>query len=167
MLEKRRLVSPNEKAAAEKRVCAELRKLILERNVKVLHTFLPMGLELNHTPVIEYCLANEITVVTTKTLPKSTLQHLVLTDLNDLENGVFGTKHPRNAQEYSGTFDLIIVPGLAFDAEGNRLGYGGGYYDAFLKHHPESVKIAIAFPFQLVAEVPVEPFDQKVDMLLT
>lgn len=167
MLEKRRVMSTAIKAESAQRVCNQLIDLLQERNAKEVHTFLPMGNELNHAPVIEYCLANEITVVTAKTLPKSQLQHLVLSDLNDLENGVFGTKHPRNAKEWKGTYDLIIVPGLAFDKSGNRLGYGGGYYDAFLQHHPKSLKIAIAFPFQLVDEVPVESFDQKVNLVLT
>jgi 5-formyltetrahydrofolate cyclo-ligase len=167
MLEMRNGFSASEKAAAEKRVCDQLINLIKEQKAKVVHSFLPMGKELNHTPVIEFCLANQITVITTKTLPKSTLQHLVLADLNDLENGVFGTKYPRNAKEWTGTYDLIIVPGLAFDSDGNRLGYGGGYYDAFTKNHPRSWKVAVAFPFQLVNRVPVEQFDQKVDSVLT
>jgi 5-formyltetrahydrofolate cyclo-ligase len=104
-------------------------------------------------------------VVTTKTLPKSTLQHLVLTDLDDLENGVFGTKHPRNAVEWKESYDLIIVPGLAFDSHGHRLGYGGGYYDAFLPRHPNTLKVGVGFPFQLVESVPVEDFDEKVDLV--
>lgn len=166
MLEKRRNLDRSEKIAFESGVCQQLIQLIEEKHMKVIHTFLPMGKELNHTSVINYCLEKGITVVTTKTLPKSTLKHLVLSDLNDLENGVFGTKYPRNAKEWAGTYDLIIVPGLAFDSQGNRLGYGGGYYDAFIKHHPKSLKAAVGFPFQLVESVPVEDYDQKVDLVI-
>lgn len=166
MLEQRRNLSKADKAAFEQSVCEQLIALIKEKQMKVVHSFLPMGKEINHTAVIEYCLENGITIVTTKTLPKSTLQHLVLTDLNDLENGVFGTKYPRNAKEWTGSYDLIIVPGLAFDSDGNRLGYGGGYYDAFVPHHPNALKVAIAFPFQLVDVVPVEDYDQKVNLVV-
>ena len=53
-----------------------------------------------------------------------------------------------------------IVPGLAFTRSGGRLGYGGGWYDRFLaKSNPSSIKLGVAYPFQIVGEVPTEPHD--------
>lgn len=53
-------------------------------------------------------------------------------------------------------YDMILVPGLAYDADGYRIGYGGGYYDSFMIQHPNTIKIGVFYPFQEVACVPRE-----------
>lgn len=63
--------------------------------------------------------------------------------------------------------DCVITPGLAFDAEYNRLGKGGGYYDKFLSRAVNAKKIALAYDCQLVEKVPIEPNDLKVDAVIT
>jgi len=64
--------------------------------------------------------------------------------------------------------DLVIVPGLAFDSKGNRLGRGRGFYDRFLAH-PEFAGASCGFAFekQVLADVPADPLDRPVDMLVT
>ncbi len=59
--------------------------------------------------------------------------------------------------------DLIIVPGMAFDAQGHRLGRGKGYYDRFLPLAPNAYKLGVCFPYQFVDAVPVEQYDQRMD----
>jgi 5-formyltetrahydrofolate cyclo-ligase len=64
--------------------------------------------------------------------------------------------------------DLIVVPGVAFDRYGGRLGLGKGYYDRFLPHiRTDALKIAPAFECQLVDNIPVLPHDVRVDMVVT
>lgn len=63
--------------------------------------------------------------------------------------------------------DFVVVPGAAFDRSGGRLGYGGGFYDRLLVDLPNAFRAAATFSLQLVAEVPVEPHDQRVDQILT
>ena len=64
--------------------------------------------------------------------------------------------------------DVVIVPGSAFDREGGRMGYGGGFYDAFLRRlRPEARRIGIGFEAQLVEHVPCEEHDLCVDLLVT
>jgi 5-formyltetrahydrofolate cyclo-ligase len=63
--------------------------------------------------------------------------------------------------------DFVIVPGLAFDSRGNRLGYGGGYFDRLLAAHPSAHRAAVAFDLQLVEVVPVATHDVKLDALFT
>ena len=63
--------------------------------------------------------------------------------------------------------DFIVVPGVAFDRNGNRLGRGKGYYDRLLPRIPSAYKAGICFPFQLVEEVPAEPFDIRMDEIIT
>jgi 5-formyltetrahydrofolate cyclo-ligase len=64
--------------------------------------------------------------------------------------------------------DLIIIPGLAFDLHGGRLGYGKGYYDRFLhKTRAIAAKVAVCFECQLFPEIPVLPHDVRMDMVVT
>ena len=63
--------------------------------------------------------------------------------------------------------NCVIVPGAAFDLNLNRLGLGGGFYDKFLPRAVNAKKIALAYEFQIVENVPTEPHDFKVDMIIT
>ena len=63
------------------------------------------------------------------------------------------------AEPYLGPIDLIIIPGIAFDKQLNRLGRGKGYYDRFLTKHPNAYRLGICFKFQIVESVPTESFD--------
>ncbi len=66
-----------------------------------------------------------------------------------------------------GEIELFVVPGVAFDRLGNRLGRGGGYYDATLALAPAAERIGLAFAFQLVDEVPCAPLDVRMSRVIT
>lgn len=74
-----------------------------------------------------------------------------------LARGPFGTAHP--AQGEPVTPDWVLVPLLAFDRAGNRLGYGAGYYDRTLAGLPHATALGVAFACQRVAELPAGPTD--------
>ena len=80
--------------------------------------------------------------------------------------GDFNILEPQN-EPYKGDFDLIVVPGVAFDRKGNRIGRGKGYYDRFLSQHLEVKRIGVCFDFQLVDEVPSEAFDIRMDEVIS
>jgi 5-formyltetrahydrofolate cyclo-ligase len=86
-----------------------------------------------------------------------------------LDSGVWGIREPKaDAPEVAP--DILIVPLLAFDRTGNRIGYGAGYYDmtiARLRAMKPTVAIGIAFAAQEIAEVPVTPRDERLDLVLT
>lgn len=65
------------------------------------------------------------------------------------------------------TIDLVVVPAVALDPRGARIGYGAGLYDRLLPRVPRAVRVAVAFDFQLVAEVPETEGDQRVHVVLT
>lgn len=86
----------------------------------------------------------------------------------DLQPGAMGILEPKAAcLPARDSNKPIIIPGVAFDHSGNRLGYGGGYYDRFLAADPSLIKIAIAYEFQVVKDIPTEDFDQQVSTLIT
>ncbi len=163
MLEQRNNMTRSERNALSQTICAQLWGLILEKKVQVIHSFLPMGSEVNLLPLLQKALDSGLTVVVPKTLKKRQMQNLVLTDLKHMEPGIFNTYHPKDAEEYRGHYDLIIVAGLAFDQRNYRVGYGGGYYDSFLAGQPQPMKIGVFFPFQRMDEVPVEAHDVRLD----
>ena len=85
----------------------------------------------------------------------------------DLKKGAYGIEEPVGEPftDYA-SVDLAIIPGVAFDAHGNRLGRGKGYYDRLLPRLPHTYKIGICFPFQLLEEVPTEALDVRMDEVL-
>lgn len=80
--------------------------------------------------------------------------------------GDFDILEPQS-EPYHGSYDLIVVPGMAFDRNGNRLGRGKGYYDRFLCKHLTTNKIGICFDFQLVEEVPTDDNDIRMDEVIS
>jgi len=102
-------------------------------------------------------------------------------DVSELVPGYMGIPEPRikvNRRVDLSAVDLIIIPGAGFDMKGNRIGYGGGYYDRLLSgirnqkstSHPQPlppVLVALAFEEQIIEEIPSEPHDIKMDMLIT
>lgn len=89
-----------------------------------------------------------------------------LTDDTDFAIGDFNILEPQN-KPYNGSYDLIIVPGVAFDKYGNRIGRGKGYYDRFLSKHMDIKRIGICFDFQLIEEVPTEDNDIRMHEIIS
>lgn len=96
------------------------------------------------------------------------LELRLYTGPEDLKPGAYGIEEPTGElfTDYA-DIDFIVVPGVAFDRNGNRLGRGKGYYDRLLPRIPSAYKAGICFPFQLVEEVPAEPFDIRMDEIIT
>jgi len=84
----------------------------------------------------------------------------------ELKKGKFGIPEPANPVFAPEELDLIIVPGVAFDRAGHRLGRGGGFYDRLLPQY-QAVRVGICFDFQCLETVPSEPHDCNVDRLIT
>ena len=85
--------------------------------------------------------------------------------IEDLEKNKMGILEPKSGEEVKDV-DLTITPGLAFDKEGYRLGYGGGYYDKFFAK-VDTIKMGIGYSDQMVEKVIHEDYDKKLDYLLT
>lgn len=99
------------------------------------------------------------------------LYPIMIKDIDkDLELGNFGLHEPRLDRRKMvpiTKIDLIITPGIAFDRDGYRLGWGKGYYDRFLENTGRIPKIGLAFDFQVVPQLPRDSHDIPVDMVIT
>ncbi len=166
MLGKRKQLDAVTKSFYDNWICSELLNLINQENYQVIHSYIPMAGEINITPLLEDLLQLNITVICPKTLPKRQLENRKLISLSELETGVMKTQHPATANLYNGNYDLIIVPGLAFDDNNFRLGYGGGYYDNFIAGHKEAFKVGVFYPFQKVNAVPLESHDERLSKII-
>lgn len=95
------------------------------------------------------------------------LELRLYTGPKDLAIGAYGIAEPTGEvfTDYE-AIDLAVVPGMAFDKDGHRLGRGKGYYDRLLPRIP-AVKIGICFPFQLIEEVPTESSDICMNIIIT
>lgn len=166
LLGQRGRMPPSVKEAYDQRVCQSLWDLMEGQGYQTVHTYLPMGSEIDIFPFIGKCLQHQKTVIAPQTLPGRKFNNLVLTSLQDLEAGIFGTMYPAGNRVFEGSYDLIVLPGLACDAEKYRVGYGGGYYDTFLADWPKAHKVGVFYPFQQIEKVPREPHDMPLDDLL-
>lgn len=90
----------------------------------------------------------------------------MITDFNQLESVYCGLLEPKtDATEAAGDFDMMIVPGVAFDLDGYRIGYGGGYYDRYLQGF-EGPTISLLLAEQLISAIPRDEYDIPVNILI-
>jgi 5-formyltetrahydrofolate cyclo-ligase len=124
--------------------------------------YVPELWQLGKKVVVPFCTARDLR-----------LFHLI--NMDELSPGTWQILEPKpewreRAERHveASELDLIVVPGLAFDRNGGRLGLGKGYYDRFLQLiRLDAMKISPAFECQLVEEIPMSPYDVRVDMVIT
>lgn len=103
-------------------------------------------------------------------VPKVDGQDLVfyrLTSFDQLEEGYFHIPEPARGEIVDWESPLMIMPGVAFDSQCHRVGYGGGFYDRFLEKHPKVRTVAAAFDFQMVEQAPWEETDIQPEYVVT
>ncbi len=83
----------------------------------------------------------------------------------------FGIPEPfyeKNRETHASSLDVIFTPGLAFDLDLNRLGYGGGFYDRYINQlRPDCIKIGLSFEFQIYGKLPITDYDRPMDIVIT
>lgn len=128
--------------------------------------FWPMGTEVDVRPLLDalhtrgHALA--LPVTPRRGLP---LEFRAWAPGEALVPGPFGTSHPGSGGPVAPGF--VLVPLLAFDRRGGRLGYGAGYYDRTLRLFPDAFRLGVAFASQEVEEVPMEPHDMRLHAIAT
>jgi len=166
-----------ERLRADETICARVTSLVACAQAQAVLTYLSFGSEVETRRIIAHALAHEKVVALPRvTGPHVMAWHVVAPGFEPaLERGSFGVLEPADdpATRLDGVVlahAVALVPGLAFDAEGHRLGYGGGYYDAFLGSFA-GVSVGLAREAQvrpsLAREGAVAPHDISVDFVVT
>ena len=138
------------------------------REAKTVFIFASFGTEVDTHRIIEKLLSLGKTVCIPRIVGKHQMAAVKIESLGDLSPNKIGILEPVEGEEVEAEeIDLIIVPGVAFDRRGYRIGYGGGYYDAFMSRIPGVDKIALAYDMQFTGRVENEQWDIRVDALIT
>jgi len=165
----RRQTGSSWRALASAAVISRLETLPIFQRAQVVETYVALRHEVDTHELIRRLLCAGKQVAAPKVETGNELQQYFIKAFSELHPGAFGILEPRpdpNRLAPPEQFDLVLVPGLAFDRAGHRLGAGKGYYDRFLAQI-KAPKIALAFAFQIVAQIPLEAHDQQVDVIVT
>lgn len=141
-------------------------------HLKTYHIFLPIEklAEVDTSYILTILHGKEKQIAVPKTEPKTkTLRHFLLTDETLLKKNPWGVPEPVNGQEISpDAIDIVFIPLLAYDHKGNRIGYGGGFYDRFLQQcSPKTIKIGLSFFNPETETIETNPFDIALDYCIT
>ena len=152
-----------EKSAA---LGALLRSSDLYRQAKTVYGYLPYNQEVRTTPMLAQALLDGKRVAVPKVFGQ-TMKFLYIDDLSLVAPGYAGIPEPiADGPEADDPNALVLMPGLAFDTEGHRIGYGGGFYDRFLEKEPNHPTLALCYDFQLLPHLETEAHDIGVDCVL-
>jgi 5-formyltetrahydrofolate cyclo-ligase len=158
------------RAAASTQACSLLRRQAVWQRAEAILFYAPMPEELDVWPLLNDALALGRTVALPRFDPaeRKYLAAVVRATADDVQVGRFGIREPGpDCGLFAfGRFDLVLVPGVAFDVRGGRLGHGRGYYDQMLPL-VRGMTCGVAFDEQVVDEVPVGPKDVRVRSLVT
>ena len=155
----------------KKRANYSIADAVLKRS-EILHAqticiYLPLPEEVDTKPIIEEFFRLKKTVVVPK-VSGDRLELHEISSFSDLAPGAFGVLEPNFHDTFvsASSVDVFIVPGVAFDKKGYRIGYGRGYYDKLLKEF-NGKTIGLAFSLQIVNKIPKEEHDIRVDKVIT
>ena len=131
-----------------------------------IYGYLPYNHEVRTVPMLQRALDEGKRVAVPKVYGEE-MRFIYLEDLTQVSKGYAGIPEPiADAPVAEDKQALVLMPGLAFDPQGHRIGYGGGFYDKFLAKEPHHPTLALCYEFQMQAHLDTEEFDIPVDTVL-
>ena len=136
------------------------------RQAKTIYGYLPYNQEVRTVPMLEQALKDGKRVAVPKCYG-DIMRFIYMEDLSKVEKGYAGIPEPVADEPVADDKTaLVLMPGMAFDPQGHRIGYGGGFYDKFLAEEPEHPTLALCYAFQVLPHLETEEFDIPVDTVL-
>ena len=136
------------------------------RQAKSVYGYLPYNQEVRTVPMLERAMAEGKKVAVPKVYGEE-MRFIYLEDLSQVELGYAGIPEPvADGPVADDPTALVLMPGLAFTEKGDRMGYGGGFYDRFLTQEPGHPTLALCYSFQMVESIPTEEYDIPVDCVV-
>lgn len=161
----------NEKELMDKKIFNELINTDLYNKTSNIFIYISFNNEINTIKIIEKAFEDKKSVFIPKVYKDDkSMKAIKLNSFNELKKNSMGILEPIDDSNYieKENIDLIVVPGVVFDNECNRIGYGGGYYDRYLSDIKfKKNKIALAYDLQIVDKIECEAHDIKVDYIIT
>lgn len=163
-------LNPREVELKSDQIVSELQNTDAFIASDIIHIYvsMPSRNEVNTYKLIKNCLAKGKTVVVPKMMDRGRLNHVAINSFQELKKKNWDILEPVSDLPFNiSSIRLVIVPLVAGDLNKNRLGYGKGYYDRFLKK-TDAIKIGLLFENQLYPhDLPTESFDIQLDFLIT
>ena len=171
--ELRRTIRERKRAMTEEEIVSRSEKLgvLLSQSeaykaAKTIYGYLPYNQEVRTVPMLEQALKDGKKVAVPKVYGDE-MKFLYLDDLSKVSKGYAGIPEPIADEPVADDETaLVLMPGLAFDPAGHRIGYGGGFYDKFLAAEPNHPTLALCYEFQMLPELHTEEHDIPVDTVL-
>ena len=171
--ELRRTIRERKRAMTEEEIVSRSEKLgqlfaqsQAYKAAKTIYGYLPYNQEVRTIPMLEQALKDGKRVAVPKVYGDE-MKFLYLDDLTQVEKGYAGIPEPiADGPVADDDTALVLMPGLAFDPAGHRIGYGGGFYDKFLAAEPNHPTLALCYEFQMLPELHTEEHDIPVDTVL-
>ena len=136
------------------------------KNAKTIYGYLPYNQEVRTVPMLEQALKDGKRVAVPKCYGDE-MKFIFMEDLSKVELGYANIPEPiADGPVADDETALVLMPGMAFDPEGHRIGYGGGFYDKFLEREPNHPTLALCYEFQLLDHLDVEAHDIPVDEVI-
>lgn len=151
---------------ASEKIADSFEVVLKEKGVKSVLMYMALPGEVQTKELVESLFRRGLQIWLPKVVGEN-LEIRAFEGMESLEKGSFGVYEPtgRLCTDLS-EIEMIVVPGVAFSVDGDRMGYGKGYYDRLLSQ-TNAIRVGFCFEFQLVENLPVEPHDKSMDMLLT
>lgn len=164
--QQKRAMTEEEIVTKSQQVCRLLTEHDLYKNAKTFYGYLPYNQEVRTTPLLEQALRDGKRVAVPKCYGDE-MKFIYMDDLSKVEPGYANIPEPiEDGPIADDPTALVLMPGLAFDPEGHRVGYGGGFYDKFLAQEPHHPTVALCYDFQMLPHLETEEYDIPVDLVL-
>lgn len=160
-------VEQGEAEAASVAICDHLSRRWSAPRVSHLAGYAALGREIDVRLYLERSLKAGVSIYLPRVTGPGQMEFCEVRDFDELEPGAFGIDEPRGPSVDSEMIEIFLVPGLAFDTKGGRLGFGKGFYDRALPPSGEAKLVGVCYQWQLVEEVPVETHDRSMDAVVT
>lgn len=164
--QQKRAMTPEEIEQASARLCQLFFETEAYQKAKTVYSYLPYNQEVRTVPILERAVADGKAVAVPKVYG-DTMRFIYITSMDQTAPSSMGIPEPVADEPVANDpTALVLMPGLAFDKEGHRIGYGGGFYDKFLAAEPNHPTVALCYAFQVVDRLETEEFDIPVDCVL-
>lgn len=166
MIKLRKSLQKDTKKRKNERIARTFIDLILKKTFKTVLLYAPFGSEVDTWRIFYFCHENSIRTAFPK-VKGDDLEIYLIEDPSQLVSGYRGILEPTGGQKATvEEIDVIAVPGIAFDKNCYRIGYGGGFYDRLLLKK-KGLAIGLAYEEQIIDKIPIEPFDKRLDLIIT
>lgn len=163
---KKRAMTIEQIESASQRLAEQLFDTEAYKQAKSIYAYLSYNQEVRTEGIIRRALADGKRVAVPKVFGDD-MKFLWIDDLDHIAPGAYNIPEPiADDPEADDVSAMILMPGLAFDVEGHRLGYGGGFYDRYLAEHHDHTLVALCYDFQLFDHLETEAHDIPVDLVI-